>query len=250
MDFEEQQKSPYDCEHDLLSSNKMLRKQSACIEQASAKICKGSDEHFSNLVVTCIIRHPPPSGTRSRSKSRSRSPIDMTLQRRPSSHTRQGRNNRNDYLPYRMASSRSNASYGSSAKAYGGGSSVGAIYRMNRSGHGLDVSTTSASGRSARRKKRGSSYDSKRNQSAGKRRNKSKIKPPSNNPQLLTTMIPSKYLVRGPPGLQSSLLKVLLKGAQDVYNCQQAFEEAVSQKTRKSMKVFEFDNCIGETNGH
>ena len=191
-----------------------MRHQAAEIEEDNAKICKGADEHFSNLIVTCIIRHPPPSGSRSRSKSRSRSPIDTTLQRRANSHTRNGRNN--DYQPYRMHSSRSN---GSSVRVYGhAGSSVGAINRLNRSG--LDISTTSASGRSARRRKRGSSYDSKRYQSASKKKGKSGIKPPNNNPQLLTTEVPSKFLVRGPPGLQSSLLKVLLKRDQDVYNCQ------------------------------
>ena len=245
---EQEPRSPSDCEYDLTGSNKRMRKQAEEVLQQSAKLCKGSEGHESNLVVACIIRHTP--SICAGGASRSRSPVGQTMQRRASPHSRKGRNP--DYQPYQMRSSRSNASYGSSIRALaGGGNSLGAINRLNRSGFGLDVSTTSASGRSGRRKKRGSSFDAKRQASGSKRKSKSTIKPPSSNPQLLTTHVPSKYLVRGPPGLQSSLLKILLKAEQDVYNCQQAFEEGTGlSKTRKSMKVFEFDNCIGETNGH
>ena len=89
--------------------------------------------------------------------------------------------------------------------------SVGAqISRVNRKVHALDVSSVSGRSVSAGRRKRASSNDQKRNKSANKKRKMQPIKNTSNNPNLLSTFVPSKYLVRGPPGLQSELLKILL----------------------------------------
>ena len=65
--------------------------------------------------------------------------------------------------------------------------------------------------------------------------------------------MPSKYVLRSPPGLQAQLLNILLKSEIDVKHCQIAFDEHGVQsklKGRKTMKVFEFDNCIGETKAH
>jgi len=41
---------------------------------------------------------------------------------------------------------------------------------------------------------------------------------------LLATHEPSKFVFRCPPGLQSNLLKILLKNEQEVSNCSVAFE--------------------------
>ena len=65
--------------------------------------------------------------------------------------------------------------------------------------------------------------------------------------------MPSKYVLRSPPGLQAQLLNILLRSEQDIGHSQLAFDEHGVQskaKGRKTMKVFEFDNCVGETKGH
>ena len=64
------ERSPYDCEYDLTSSNKRMKNQAASIERESSKLCKGSEDPCANLVVTCIIRHPPAEST-----ERSKSPV-------------------------------------------------------------------------------------------------------------------------------------------------------------------------------
>ena len=81
-------------------------------------------------------------------------------------------------------------------------------------------------------------------------------KPKTQHCNLLATHEPSKFVFRCPPGLQSHLLRILLKNEQEVSNCSVAFD-AVSEaslnqtlkQSRRSLKVFEFDNCIAETNG-
>lgn len=67
---------------------------------------------------------------------------------------------------------------------------------------------------------------------------------------MLATQEPSRFVFRCPPGLQSNLLQILLKNEFDVPNCSLAFDAtAEARKDRRSLKVFEFDNCIAETNG-
>lgn len=73
------------------------------------------------------------------------------------------------------------------------------------------------------------------------------------HPHILTTLQPSKFVLRSPAGLQAQLLNILLRTEQDFNHCQLAFDEyglQGKQKGHKTMKVFEFDNCIGETKGH
>ena len=88
------------------------------IEKESQEICMGY-KPCSNLAVTCVIRNPTNGKKRA-----NQSPVNLSLQRRANSQTRQGRNY--DPTPYGLRSSRSNLSYGSSNRYGGRMNSVGA----------------------------------------------------------------------------------------------------------------------------
>ena len=166
-----------------------------------------------------------------------------------------------------LATSRTSSSFPITGSIRQGISScVGPImnrnHQLNKSANGLDITKSSSfSANRSNSQIRHFSQDSRNNLSAGGTKKKSLAKAGAKDtlpngykhPHILTTQIPSKFVLRSPPGLQAQLLNILLKSEQDIKHCQLAFDEYGIQhqaKSRKTMKVFEFDNCVGETKGH
>lgn len=236
--MEQDSKSEYDME----TSNKKLRARNREIDEEFEKQCYGSQLPSSQLVVTCIIRKPMET-------------VGI-------------------YSKYKSMHSGSTANVGLGKDVIGQakgtrGNSVGSLINrkggiLNRSHNGLDVSKSN--NRSAGRLRAASQEARGNNQSGGSTKNRnsgtSKAAPAGamgsmpnayRHPHILTTSRPSRFVLRSPAGLQAQLMNILLRTEQDVNHCQLAFDEhgiQSKQKGHRSMKVFEFDNCVGETKGH
>lgn len=198
------------------------------INQTYEKLTKGGTPPESSLMVSCIIRQPMDSvGVKNKYNS-----LNFG-----SGASLQNSCERGDQA---MQSSRTNSSF-VAAGSNGGrkgiiSNSVGPIPNrnpVNRSSNGLDISRSSSL--SGKKSARRFSCDSRSNLSAGVRAKKQKestnlgamgaIPNAYKHPHILTTQIPSKFVLRSPPGLQASLYNTLLRSEQDITHCQLAFDE-------------------------
>lgn len=185
----------------------------------------GGSPASANLVVSCIIRQPMETVGVKYSKQASVSGFDPVRELMSSQIISTAR------------TSKSNAR--DSRSRCGTSNSVGPVNNkhglLNKSSFGLDITKSSShsANRSASRP-RGNSHETRSNNSMGgkqKRQSTSKtgamgsIPNGYKHPHILTTMKPSKYVLRSPPGLQAQLLNILLKTEQDITHCELAFDE-------------------------